>query len=340
MVTRDDVARRAQTSSAVVSYVINGGPRPVADLTRARVLEAIKELGYQPNAIARALRTSSTKVLGVIVPDISNPFFSELALAIEESAFQHGYTLFLGNAMHDDGRQAVYLKAFAEHQAEGLLLINAPDRSKARLPEASRAVLRHAAMPLVLVDRRPGELRASSLVVDNEDGAYQATRHLIEHGHRQIACLSGPPDVSAAQDRTNGWRRAMAEAGLSAGPRSIVISGFDRTEAEGVVRRLFDRRRPPAALFVHSDEQAIGVLHGAADAGITVPDDLAIVSFDGIRESASTRPALSTVAQPVEQLGRKAVRLLLDQIQDRKAEPVSEMLPVQLVTRRSCGCGR
>jgi LacI family transcriptional regulator len=338
MVTRDDVARRARTSSAVVSYVVNGGPRPVAATTRARVLKAIADLGYQPNALARGLRTASTKVLGVIVPDISNPFFAELAREIEEAAFGEGYTLLLGNAMHDDARQMLYLKAFAEHRAEGLLLINAPDRAHLDLPKASTAFLHRADVPLVLIDRRPGRLRAACLVVDNEDGGYQATRHLIGHGHRRIGCLSGPPDLPPARDRTSGWRRAMTEAGLSAGPRGIVVSGFDRLEAHGVASRLFRRNRPPTALFVHSDEQAIGVLYAAAEAGIRVPDDIAIVSFDGIRESAVTRPALSTVAQPVRDLGRRAVRLVLDQITDRKTKPTSEMLPVRLITRESCGC--
>jgi LacI family transcriptional regulator len=332
------VARRAKTSSAVVSYVVNGGPRSVSEATRERVMAAVQELGYRPNALARALRSASSKVLGLIVPDIANPFFAELALSVETAAFGRGYSVFLGNAMHDDQQQASYLRAFAEHQVSGLLLVGAAEPGRNRLPPATKAALGASAVPLVFLDRLPGGVEGSALSVDNRDGGYQATRHLVEHGHTAIGCMSGPLDLSPSRERDAGWAAALHEGGIDPERQLVVRSEFDRHEAYDVARRLFTRRRRPTALFVHSDEQAIGVLHAAAAEDVSIPGDIAVVSFDGIRESRLTHPALTTVQQPMELAGRRAVELVLQRISGSRPQPRSEQLPVTLVVRDSCGC--
>lgn len=340
MVTRDDVARLAQTSSAVVSYVINGGPRSVAAPTRERVLAAIEELGYRPNAVARALRAASTTVLGLVVPDIANPFFAELASAIENEAFQQGYTLFLGSSMRDDDRQASYLQAFLEHQVQGLLLIGATEHSGGRIPPATEAALRAAGVPLVCLDRMPEGLDASALVVDNADGGFQATRHLLEHGHAEIGTLTGPPHLSTSRERSKGWAKALRQAGIDPKSQVSVSAEFDRHAAYESARELLRRSDRPRALFVQSDEQAIGVLHAAAAEGVRVPRDLAVVSFDGIRESRLTHPALTTVQQPVDLAGRRAVEMVVERIRGEATTQVNESLPVSLIVRESCGCSQ
>jgi LacI family transcriptional regulator len=336
VVTRDDVARRANTSSAVVSYVVNGGPRPVADATRARVEEAIRALGYRPNRVARALRTSSTNVLGVVLPDISNSFFAELARAIEDAALEAGYALFIGSSEQNVERQSLYLKAFAEHQVEGLVVIAASNEEHSYL-RGQRLSVPHASVPLVVVDRLPKGLRAISVTVENEEGGYRATKHLLEHGHRYVHCLSGPQSLSSVQDRTAGWRRAMRETRRGGTDRHVASSAFSRSEAAEVTAELLAAQERPTALFVHSDEQAIGVLAACRRVGLDVPGDVAMVSFDGTRDRNSTWPVLSTMAQPIRQLGEFAVGALVQQLRDKKG-PRSTVLPVTFLAGGSCGC--
>lgn len=336
MVTRDDVANLAGTSSAVVSYVVNGGPRRVSAATRSKVLQAIEDLGYRPNGLARALRTQKTFTIGLIVPDNTNPFFAQLARAVEEAAFARGYVLLLGNSSQDDTRQAAYVRTFLERQVDGLILIADSDIGRPALAGQTSDALQGAGTPLVLLDRHPADLWAPSVTVDNEGGGYMATRHLIEHGHRAIACLAGPTDLHPAQERTRGWRRALREAGIEPRAGSLVRSRFRRDEGYQAAKKLFGALSSPAALFAQSDEQAIGVLRWAHDAGVKVPEDLAVISFDGIDESAYTNPPLSTVAQPIEELGRRTVDLVIGA--GSQATGTTENLSVQLMLRRTCGC--
>ncbi len=332
VVTRNQVARLAGTSSAVVSYVVNNGPRPVAAATRTRVLAAIDELGYRPNGLARALKVRRTLALGLVVPDSSNPFFAELARVIEDAAYQHGYTLLVGNAADDDQRETSYVRAFGERQMDGLLLISS---------EGSRSVveeLDHLRAAVVVVDRFLPGVQAATIVADNQGGGRAATAHLIGHGHVRIACLAGPSDLTPSADRHRGWARALAEAGLDPEPGLLLRGRFDRLAGYQATRRLLGQSRPPTALFASTDTQAIGALKAVADAGRRVPDDLAIASFDGIAESAYTIPGLTTVQQPIELMGRRAIDRLLDRLHAPQGPPTAEVLPVQLLLRGSCGC--
>ena len=327
-VTRNDVASRAGVSPAVVSYVVNDGPRPVKQSTRERVLEAIRDLGYRPNAVARSLKIKSTRALGLIVPDNSNPFFAELARVVEDAAFTAGYTLLLANARGDGEREAAHVQTFLAHQVDGILLISSGHS------EALLGTLEHESTPVVLVDRSLPTASAATLEVDNEGGGFVATRHLLEHGHERIACLAGPTDLSPSADRHRGWLSAMRQSGLSTGPGLLARSAFDRHAAYPVAQRLLSERDRPTAIFAATDQQAIAVLRVAADLGLRVPDDLAVIGFDGILEGAFTVPRLATVRQPVTQIGRKAVDLLLDR--DRPNE--HHVLPVVLTPNESCGC--
>jgi LacI family transcriptional regulator len=340
MVTRDDVANRAGISPAVVSYVVNGGPRRVAPGTRSKVLRAIEDLGYRPNGLARALRVQKTFTIGLIVPDNTNPFFAQLARAVEETAFARGYVLLLGNSGQDDKRQAAYVRTFLERKVDGLVLIADSDTGRSPLPEVTASELKGAGVPLVLLDRSPSDLWAPSVTVDNEGGAYIATRHLIEHGHREVACLAGPDDLHTARRRTRGWRRALREAGITPRPDLVARSRFRRDEGYRAVGRLLSGRPRPTALFAESDAQAIGVLRWAQENGVRVPEDLALVSFDGIEEAAYTTPPLTTVAQPIEELGRRSVELLVGPGAAGTPAPGyrPEALAVELVRRRTCGC--
>lgn len=328
-VTRAQVARRAGTSPALVSYVLNDGPRSVAPATRDRILAAIDELGYRPNAVARSLRMARGHSLGLIVPDSSNPFFAQLARAVEETAFEHGYPIFVGNAADQDVREIGYLRAFTDRQVEGLLVI--PTSQSPALVREYAAV--HT--PLVVIDRLLDPERLPNVTTDGVAGAVDAVNHLLEHGHRRIACVSGPV-LSTSEGRIAGYRLAMKTAGRRVGP--MVRRRFDGTEGYEVLPELLRGRTSPTAVFVTSDLQALGLMRAAFDLGITIPDDLAVVSFDGIEYAAYTVPGLTTVAQPMRTMGKIATEILLAMMKDGLPSPGVRTLPTKLERRASCGC--
>lgn len=331
-VTRDDVATLAKTSTAVVSYVVNGGPRSVAPRTKDRVDAAIKKLGYRPNGLARALRANRTLVLGLLVPDATNPFFAQFAKAVEDVAFSQGFTLLFGNASDDPERELFYLKSFSEQQIDGLLLMGVGGDT--RIPEEFERLESR----LVVVDRLLPDLKVTTLIVDNEGGGFLATNHLLSHGHRVIACISGSSDVTPSADRHRGWARSMLEAGLEPLPSLFVRGELDQRGGYAAARRLLQSENRPTAIFVATDIQAMGALRAVADAGLSVPEDVAIVSFDGIVESSYTVPGLTTVAQPIEELGRTAMAKLIELVRNPDFETTNEVLPVRLIVRGSCGC--
>jgi LacI family transcriptional regulator len=316
----------------VVSYVLNGGPRGVAPETRARVLAAIEQLGYRPNGIARSLRMNRTMTLGLVVPDTSNPFFAQLSRAIEEAAFAEGYTLLIGNAAEDDSRQTTYVRTFLARQVDGLFLV--PSHG----PTSCVAELQRSRVPWVTLDRRIPGAGAPAVLADNRGGARTATEHLLGHGRRAIACISGPEDVVPANDRVAGWRDALADAGVR--PREMLIwhGAFGRRAGYLGARELVGSGLAFDAVFVASDQQAIGALRAFQELGVGCPQEVAIASFDGIAAAAYTTPALTTMAQPFDEIGRTAIGRLMDRMADPDDEPHSSTLPVSLIVGGSCGC--
>ncbi|WP_104106354.1 LacI family DNA-binding transcriptional regulator [Nocardioides sp. 616] len=336
MVTRDEVAREAGTSSAVVSYVINNGPRNVSEATRARVLAAIDKLGYRPNAVARSLRSSSSSIIGVIATDVSNAYCGELALQLENSALAHGHTLLLGNSVHDDDRQAKHVETFLAQQARGIVFIGSTFGDE-QFRAATSRILRSARVPLVFLDRTRTEFGGVTILVDNRGGAREATEHLLNHGHRLVANFSGVPGHSAIQERSAGWSDALSAAGIEVTAQRQVETPLDRYEAFKAARTLLSGHDRPRAIFSHSDEQSIGIVHAATDLGLRIPQDLALVSFDGIKESEILPPGLTTARQPVAQMAELAVKMILGEGQEGLDEQHQEVLPVDLVVRHSCG---
>ncbi len=337
MVTRDEVAREAGTSTAVVSYVINNGPKNVSESARQRVLAAVTKLDYRPNAVARSLRSSSSSVLGLIVPDITNAYCGELAVAVENSALERNHTLLLGNSMHDDQRQAQHLQTFIEHRVKGIVFIGSTYGDETFLPATSRT-LHGNKTPLVFLDRSTSEFGATAILVDNRGGAYAATMHLLDHGHTAVASFAGSSGLSAVRERTEGWADALRVKGFNASQQQTYESAFDRYEAFAVARVMFASENRPRAIFSHSDEQSIGIIYAAAQAGLRIPADVALVSFDGIKEANIVSPGLTTVQQPIAQAGALAVDLLLNNSQGTVGTEQSETLAVKLTIRHSCGC--
>jgi LacI family transcriptional regulator len=336
MVTRDDVAARAGTSVAVVSYVVNGGPRPVSTATRARVEAAINELGYRPNGLARALKRGRTNVIGLLVPDSSNPFFAAMSHAIEERAATAGFVVLLGNSAGSAEREQGFVRALLEQRVDGIVLLGTEDEAKAAETLSASTVpvvALHRTLPWIGATR--AAWRPNGVVsVDNETGGFEATRHLREHGHTRIACIAGPESALPSDERVAGWRRALGGADAP-----LLRQPFTREGGYRAAQDLFSAKHPAGAVFVSSDEQAIGVLRYAVEIGKRVPSDVALVSFDGTRDGLFTTPTLTSVVQPMSEIARIAMAQILESL-DGTATTTGQVhtLPMALRIGESCGC--
>ncbi|MFC7309392.1 LacI family DNA-binding transcriptional regulator [Streptomyces monticola] len=336
-VTRDDVARLAGTSTAVVSYVINNGPRPVAPATRERVLAAIKELGYRPDRVAQAMASRRTDLIGMIVPDARQPFFAEMAHAVEQAAAERGKMVLVGNSDYLDEREVHYLRAFLGMRVSGLILVSqGPSEHAAAEIEAWDA-------RVVLLHRRPEAIEDVAVVTDDIGGSQLATRHLLEHGHAYVGCLgiteATPTIGDPVADHIEGWRRAMGEAGLSTEGR-LFEAPYNRYDAYKIALEILSRPDRPTAMVCATDDQAIGLLRAARELRIDVPGELAVAGFDDVKEAALTDPPLTTVASDRPAMARAAVDLLLDdslRVAGSRRERL-RLFPSRLVVRQSCGC--
>ncbi|MFC9296650.1 LacI family DNA-binding transcriptional regulator [Streptomyces sp. NPDC057011] len=336
-VTRDDVARLAGTSTAVVSYVINNGPRPVAPATRERVLAAIKELGYRPDRVAQAMASRRTDLIGMIVPDARQPFFAEMAHAVEQAAAERGKMVLVGNSDYRDEREVHYLRAFLGMRVSGLILVSQG------MSERAATEIEAWDARVVLLHERPEALDDVAVVTDDIGGAQLATRHLLEHGHEYVACIGGientPSVGDPVADHVEGWRRAMQESGRSTEGR-LIEAPYNRYDAYRVALEVLARPDRPTAIFCATDDQAIGVLRAARELRIDVPGELAVAGFDDVKEAALTDPPLTTIASDRPAMARAAVDLVLDdglRVAGSRRERLKQF-PSALVIRRSCGC--
>ncbi|MDX6312249.1 MAG: LacI family transcriptional regulator [Streptomyces sp.] len=336
-VTRDDVARLAGTSTAVVSYVINNGPRPVAPATRERVLAAIKQLGYRPDRVAQAMASRRTDLIGLVVPDARQPFFGEMSHAVEQAAAERGKMVLVGNSDYLHEREVHYLRAFLGMRVSGLILVSQG------LSDTAAAEIEAWDARIVLLHERTEALNEFAVVTDDVGGAQLATRHLLEHGYEYVACVGGteftPTVGDPVTDHVEGWRRAMQEAGLETEGR-LFKAPYNRYDAYKVGLELLAGPDRPPALFCATDDQAIGILRAARELRIDVPGELAVAGFDDVKEAGLTDPPLTTVASDRQAMARAAVDLVLDdglRVSGSQRDRLRQF-PSRLVVRRSCGC--
>ena len=328
MATIQEVAEKAGVSSTTVSHVLNN-TRLVSPETRARVEAAMDELGYHPNALARSLRRGQTHTLGLILPDSANPFFAEIGRAVEDAAFEFGYSVILCNTEGDLDKEQLYMDVLSKKQVDGIIFVAAGDRT-----DSLRGLLRRK-MPVVVVDRDLTGVEVDAVLGDNLQGGYLATQHLIDLGHRRIACISGPSNVTPSAERVIGYRNAILGTGLMVDEDLIVRGDFHAESGHSAAHHLLDRSSAPTALFVCNDMMAMGALRAAAEMGKRVPDTLAVVGFDDIDLASYTSPRLTTVAQPKVEMGRRAVQLLVERLADKALAPRKEILLPQLIVRDS-----
>lgn len=325
MPTIKDVAKRAGVAPSTVSHFLTGRA-PVSETTAARIKAAIDELGYRPNLTARNLRLSRTHTIGLVVANIANPFFAEIVRAIGHACQRLGYSLLLSDSDEDGEREAGLLQNLLQQRIDGLLVIHTGRRNDyARLTAG-------APLPVVFVDR---EVAGRSFVVtDNHLGGVLAARHLWGLGHRRIGVLAGDPHVENVAQRLAGFKEELAAHGVPLGDRDL-IAGSQTLATGRDVEFLLRRPDPPTAIFATNDIIALGAWRRLLELGRRVPEDISLVGYDNIEMTQWTLPPLTTVGQDKEELGRRAVRALIDAQAGADREPETILVPPQLIVRRS-----
>lgn len=333
MPTIFDVARRAEVSIATVSRVLSQRDR-VSDGVKQRVLQAVEQLGYEPNRAARALRTLRAAKILVTVPDISNPFFANVIRGAEEAARAADYAVVIGDTRHDPALESQYAAMLPRKEVDGLVFLGH------RLPETLKAMIAadrsHA--PVVNGCEYSKELGVSSVHIDNAAAGAEATEHLISLGHRRIGVITGPLISPISRDRLNGVRDAVGRRKWGDEVR-IRNGDFSVESGYAEATRLLDEDQV-TAIFCFSDEMAIGALAAVRAAGLACPKDISVVGFDDIRFANYLKPALTTIAQPSTEIGKRAVRILLSIIEGKRERTTSQTLPHKLVIRESTGAMR
>ncbi len=302
-VTREEVAQRAGTSVAVVSYVVNNGPRPVAESTRQRVLEAIRHMGYQPNSIARALASGTTRTFGAVVPNIANPFLAAMAHELLQESMRYGHVMLLGDAGANCHQEREVVLSLLNRQVDGLIYISV-DR------HPCIDIIRDSGTPLVLLEGNNPDQGVSVLRVNERQAANDVTTHLLSHGYQQVGVISGPPELQNSRDRLDGWQDAMLSHQRVIYPQWIIPGDYTREGGYQATRQLLALQTRPQALFVCNEPMAIGCLRALAEQGISVPDQLALVCFNGTEQAAFNLPSLTCVRQPIAESAVVALRML------------------------------
>jgi LacI family transcriptional regulator len=335
--TLSQVAREAGVGTTTVSRVINGGER-VSPETLAHVRKIIESLGYMPNQAARTLKGQRTKTIGLIIPSIADPFFSSCAEAAQAIARTNDSLLIVTTTQNDPRTELDSLKVLIRHRVDGLLIVPANSQSP-----ALRDILLHASMPIITIDRPIGDTPIASVVADNYKGAITATKHLIDHGYKRIACLTGESALYTIHERIRGYRKAMETAHL---PCILDASVKDYKSAEYAILSLLDGANPPDAIFSTKNSTTIFTFEVLQRFNIRVPETVALLGFDDFELASTVRPSISVIQQPAEEIGRRAAELLFDQLQaDRKPASTTGTrtakrltLETRLIQRSSCGC--
>jgi LacI family transcriptional regulator len=325
-----EVAERAHVSPTTVSHVINK-TRFVSKETRERVLLALEELGYKPNELARSLRSGKTFTLGLILPDNSNPFFAEISRGIESSAFEADYSVILCNTEGNQEREEFYVDLLLKKQVDGLIFVAAGDRADSLYSLVKRKI------PVIIVDRNVPGPEVDAVLVDNITGGWAAVRYLIELGHRRIACITGPSNVTPSSGRVIGYRKALTEANIPVDETLISQGNFRIESGEQIALELLQRADRPSAIFACNDLMAIGAMRAANRLELDIPGDVSIIGYDDIELARYVTPLLTTVFQPKSLMGQVAVKLLLDRMENIDRPKQVEVLQPELVIRESCG---
>jgi LacI family transcriptional regulator len=325
-----EVAERAKVSIATVSNVIRGTRRVSPKLTE-RVRAAIRALNYSPNEIARSLKVKQTRMLCIVLPDITNPFFPEIIRGAEDSAFERGYFLVTANTDEQIGRERRIVAALRSYRVDGILLASASGTDKSYLKSTM-----DAGVALVCLDRAVPGIKADAVLFDNVRGARECVRHIIQRGHRRIAIVTGALNLQTGRERLCGYEEALREADIPVDPRLILEGDFRRESGYRLAKRVMQQSITPAAIFVCNGVMTIGVLQAFEEMGIRCPNDVALATFDDLAMDSLFRAHLTSVVQPSYEMGARAATILMDRIEGRLTkEPVIVRISPTLILRES-----
>lgn len=329
MVTIKDVARRAGVSASTVSRALSG-KIPVDGVTKKKILDAVQEMGYQPNILARGLKEGKSKTIGLIMPNVRDLVFPAAIRGITDVARQLGYTVVLCNTDEDLEREKEYVNSLRQRLVDGLIFSTA-------VPESEHIIqLRQQRFPVVLLIRHLGET-VDAVIADNFTGGYEGTRHLLSRGFKKIALINGSLKLDLYRQRYAGYQQALSEVGVAEVPELVVHDTVGWEDAYHATRELLAEGRPrPEAVFATSDAKALGAIKAVKEAGLRVPEDISVLGYDNIETGALMDPPLSTISQPFYEMGQRAAERLIKLIQTKRwLRPVVEKLPVDIVVRES-----
>lgn len=330
MTTIVKVAERAGVSIATVSNVIRGTKRVSPELEK-RVREAIRELDYHPNEIARSLKVRQTRMLGMVLPDITNPFFPEIIRGAEDSAYERGYFLVTANTDEQIGRERRIISALISYRVDGILLASAPGKDTHHINSAVNA---HIAV--VCLDRPVPEVKTDAVFLDNVRGGRECVRHLIQSGHRKIAIITGVLKAQIAQERLQGYEDALREADIAIDPKLILEGDFREESGYRLGKAIMKASKKLSAIFVCNGVMTLGVLRAFEELGIQCPRDIALATFDDLAVERSFHPQLTSVVQPSYEIGARAATILMDRIEGKlSSEPFVVRIAPTLVVRES-----
>jgi LacI family fructose operon transcriptional repressor len=331
MTSIKDVADAAGVSTATVSRVLADKPH-VRPEVRDRVLGVVAELKYRPNRVARSLRVQQSTIVGLIVSDIRNPFFTAVSRAVEDLAYQSGYNIFLCNADEDPDKEAMYLELMQDENVAGVIL------SPTRRTAESFGNTVDLDIPMVVIDRRVRDIAVDMVVIDNIEASERLIKHLLDNGALRIGAMFGKGSTTG-RDRHEGYRRALAAHGLL--PDAELVSYVNAREKEGydTTLRLLNLGRPPDAIFTSNALLSAGAFRALRDSGRAVPREIAFASFDDTTWTPLVTPSVTVMAQPTYEIGHSAMELLIKRIEEPERPTREVLLEAQLIVRQSCGCG-
>lgn len=327
-VTRNDVAKQAGVSTAVVSYVINSGPRPVSAKTRAKVQKAIRELGYYPNELARSLRRKQSATIGLMIPNLTNPVYAEIADSLERTCTAAGYLVILGGTGYDPVKEKTVAEILRTKQVDGVVVV--PGQTS----QAFVAPLSQTHIPIVVLEHNLPNI--CCITSDDRQGGRLATQHLLSLGHSRIGLIKGEAMNVPGSLRLAGYREALTEANIPFDPTLVAESNPGQAAGYAAMQQLLALPQPPTAVFAHTDLMALGAMRAIYDAGLTVPADLSVVGYEDPAGSTHLNPPLTTIKFPGAEMGRRAGQMILGLVQKEAGLTAPALtLPVKLMLRAS-----
>ena len=327
-VTRKEVAERAGVSVAVVSYVVNDGPRPVSPETKLKVERAIQELGYYPNELARSLSRKQTAIIGLIIPSLVNPVYAEIADSLAHYCAAEGYRVILGSSGRDHQNELDLAKSLRAKRVDGVVMI--PSAS----PEEILEPLQNAQIPTVVLEHAIPDTYC--IAINDLQGGQLATQHLLSLGHRRIGMIRREPSSALSHLRYAAFRDTLEAAQILLDPELVVECGAGQASGYASMQKLLALSQPPSAVFAHNDVLAVGAISAIYHAGLTVPHNISIVGYDDTIHAAYFNPPLTTIKLPIAEMGRVAAKTILDLVKgDHSLSPQTTTLPVELIVRAS-----